>query len=373
VPDVACVVLREIALRLREPFRIASGVTDLRRVLLVELRGHDGESGWAECVAGESPNYSAETIDTAWLAITQWVAPLLLTQPWPLATQFDAHVRVAFKGHRMAKAAVEMALWDLAARHHDTSLARLLGGNRPRVETGISIGMQANPDDLAARVQLAGREGYRRIKVKIRPGEDLAFVEAARAVCPPDLPLSVDANASYSFDDLDTLRRLDRLGLRMIEQPFGEDDLVRHARLQRELETDICLDESITSVERVEDMVALASGRIINIKPGRVGGHTESRAIHDRAAAHHIPVWCGGMLETGIGRAHNVALASLHNFSLPGDLSPSARYWDRDIVLPPWTMREGCLEVPEGPGIGVALDHDFIDDLTQRTITMDRA
>jgi O-succinylbenzoate synthase len=369
--EIVRVDLREIGLQLREPFRISSGVTHARRIVLAEVHDADGTIGWGECVAGETPQYSAETVDTAWLAITTWIVPAVLgvefADPEAAARTIEARGR----GHRMAKATIEQAIWDLHARRRGVSLSALLGGSRSRVATGISLGIQASPDALAAKVDEAVRAGYRRIKIKIRPGADTAFLEAAREACPSTIPLSVDANAAYTMDDLETLRALDGFGLLLIEQPLDTEDLVRHAELQRHLRTPICLDESITSRARAEDMATLGSGRIINIKPGRVGGHAASRAIHDVAAARGIPVWCGGMLESGIGRAHNVALASLANFTLPGDLSPSARYWDRDVVRPAWTMEDGHLHVPTAPGIGVDVDRDFLEQITQRTTSLD--
>jgi O-succinylbenzoate synthase len=243
-----------------------------------------------------------------------------------------------------------------------------LGGTRERIATGISIGIQPSPERLAEKALAAARQGYRKVKVKIMPGADVEYVAAARDAVGPGVPLMADANSAYTPADADRLARLDAFDLTMIEQPLGQDDLLRHAALQRRLRTPICLDESILDVDRAEDMIALGSGRIVNIKPGRVGGFAQSRAIHDLCMRHGIPVWCGGMLESGIGRAHNVALASLPNFSLPGDLSPSARYWARDVVAPEWTMdADGMVAVPlDAPGIGVEVDEGFLDDITVR-------
>jgi O-succinylbenzoate synthase len=363
---VARVTLREITLPLREPFRISSGVVHERRILLVRLEDADGAVAWGECVAGEAPNYSPETVDTCRHAIRTWLAPLLLgsplADPAAVAPRFDAAVR----GHRMAKAALEMPTWALAAARLHTSLATRIGGTRSRIDVGISLGIQPTPDALAAKAAAARATGYHRIKVKIAPGADLEYVAAARAALGPQVALSVDANAAYELRDAEHLARLDAHGLVMIEQPLEAEDLRRHAELQRRLATPICLDESITGPARAEDAIALGSARIVNIKPGRVGGFAAARAIHDVCAAHDVPVWCGGMLESGIGRAYNVALASLPNFSLPGDLSPSARYWERDIVQPEWTMDgDGTVVVPrDRPGIGVAVDEDRVDDLT---------
>ncbi len=361
------IVLREIRLPLKEPFRISSGLTTERRVCLLELVDRSGAVGWSECVAGELPNYSAETIDTAWHAIREWVAPRVLGRTFDGPEAVHGVLAEDFRGHLMAKAAVEMGCWDVAARLAGLSLARMLGGARERIEVGISIGIQAGHAALVERARKALAEGYRKIKMKIRPGADVAFVRAVREALGPGAPLMADANSAYALADADHLRELDAFGLVMIEQPLGQDDLVQHAELQRVLATPICLDECITGVDRAGDMIALGSGRIVNIKPGRVGGFTASRAIHDLCLKHGIPVWCGGMLESGIGRAHNVALASLPGFTIPGDLSPSARYWTRDVVEPEWTMDEGMVRVPrDRPGIGVEVDAKRIESLTVR-------
>ena len=362
------IVLREVSLSLKEPFRISSGTITHRRICLLELQSADGVTGWSECVAGEQPNYSPETIDTAWHAMREWLIPRIIGITFPDPGQVFAALDRNVRGHLMAKAALEMGCWDVAARQAGVPLSRLLGGTRDRVPTGISIGIQHDPAALVSRAQQAVAQGYRKIKMKIEPGADLAFVGAVRAALGPDLDLMADANSAYVLDDAAHLKKLDAFHLIMIEQPLGREDLVRHAKLQRVLDTPICLDESITGVDRAADMIELGSGRIVNIKPGRVGGFTVSKAIHDLCAAHDVPVWCGGMFESGVGRAHNVALASLPNFSLPGDVSPSARYWERDLVTPEWTMDdEGMVRVPlDAPGIGVAVDLDRVDALTVR-------
>lgn len=369
------IVLREIRLPLKEPFRISSGVVSERRICLLELTDGDGVVGWSECVAGEQPNYSPETIDTAWHAIREWLAPRIVAQSLEHADRVSATLDANVRGHNMAKAAVEMGCWDVAARQRSVSLSRMLGGTRDRVATGISIGIQASPAALVQRAKAAYDQGYRKIKMKIQPGADVEYVGAVREALGPTVHLMCDANSAYTLADAVHLAELDAFGLIMIEQPLGRDDLVRHAELQRRLTTPLCLDESITDVDRAEDMIALKAGRIINIKPGRVGGFTPSKAIHDVCQRNAIPVWCGGMLESGIGRGHNVALASLPNFTLPGDLSPSARYWARDIVTPEWTMdADGMVHVPlDKPGIGVAVNMDRVDDLTVRSDLLGRA
>ncbi|MBX3174090.1 MAG: o-succinylbenzoate synthase [Gemmatimonadaceae bacterium] len=363
------IVLREIHLPLREPFRISSGEMRERRILLLELFDRDGASTWSECVVDDAPNYSSETLDTAWPTIVRWLAPRLLGKSVESHTKVDALLATDVRGHNMAKAALEMGCWALAAVQAGLPLARLLGGTRSRIATGISIGIQPDVRTLIAKATAARDAGYRKIKLKIAPRHDVEWVAAVRLALGDDAHLMADANNAYTLDDADRLAALDPLNLMMIEQPLAYDDLVRHAELQRRIRTPLCLDESITSLERAQDMVTLGAGRIVNIKPGRVGGFAQSLAIHDFCEQANVPVWCGGMLESGIGRAYNVALASLPNFSLPGDLSPSARYWTQDVVTPEWTMdAEGMVAVPsEAPGIGITVDRERIASLTVRT------
>ena len=365
------VTLREIQLPLKEPFAISSGVVATRRILLAELTDQEGVTAWSECAAGATPNYSPETIDTAWLAIREWIVPRVLGCPFAHPREVHPALDRDFRGHQMAKATLEMGVWGLAAERQGVSLAKLLGAARDRIAVGISLGIQPSPAELVERARQALASGYRKIKIKIKPGADVEFVAAARRALGPDAPLMADANNAYTLDDADHLARCDEFGLLMLEQPLAWDDLVRHATLQQRLRTPICLDESITGVERAEDMIALGAGRVVNIKPGRVGGLAPSLAIHDLCARHQVPVWCGGMLESGVGRAYNVALASLPNFSIAGDISPSARYWERDIVTPEWTMdREGTMAVPlDRPGTGVTVDRNRVDDLTVRSET----
>jgi O-succinylbenzoate synthase len=366
------VALREIRLPLKEPFRISSGEVKERRILLVELKPADGERVWAECVASERPNYSSETIDTARIALRDYVAPRVLGTPFDGPGPVHSLLEKDVRGHRMAKAAVEMGIWAIAAERNGVSLTRQLRGERSRIPVGISLGIQTSPDALVAKAATSASAGYRKIKLKIEPGADIEYVAAVRAAL-PNAPLMVDANNAYTLADADHLARLDDFELIMIEQPLEHEDVVRHAALQRRLRTPLCLDESITSVNRAEDMIELGSGRIINIKPGRVGGFTESMAIHDLCVRHRVPVWCGGMLETGIGRAYNVALATLPGFTIAGDISPSARYWERDVVTPAWTLdADGMMPVPiDRPGIGVDVDEDWIEDLTMMRETID--
>lgn len=366
------IVLREIRLPLREPFQISSGVEDERRILLLELTAADGVTEWSECVASAHPNYSPETIDTCWLAIREWAAPRVLGRRFENAREVGRALEVDFRGHEMAKAALEMGWWGLEALRRGVSLTELLGGSRQRIATGISLGIQASPAALVEKVRDAVAAGYRRAKIKIKPGSDLDCLRSVRDALGPEPDLMADANSAYTLADVDHLAALDDLDLMMIEQPLAWDDLRRHAELQQRLRTPICLDESITGLDRAEDMLALGAGRIVNIKSGRVGGLTAARAIHDLCHDQGIPAWCGGMLESGVGRAYNVALASLPGFTLPGDVSPSARYWERDVVTPEWTMdEEGRVEVPwSKPGIGVEVDRDRVVHLTVRTETV---
>ena len=366
------ITLREIHLPLKEPFVISSGAVTTRRILLAELRDQEGAVAWSECPAGAAPNYSPETIDTAWLAITAWVAPRLLGRAIAHPREVHPILEQDFRGHWMAKATLEMGAWGLAAESAGISLARFISGTRERIEVGISLGIEATPAALVAKARQALAQAYHKVKIKIKPGSDVDYVRAAREALGPAAPLMVDANNAYTLDDSDRLVQLDQFGLLMIEQPLAWDDLVRHAALQRRLATPICLDESITGVERAQDMITLGAGRIVNIKPGRVGGFTAALAIHDLCARHGVPVWCGGMLESGVGRAYNVALASLPNFTIPGDISPSARYWKRDVVTPEWAMDgAGTIHVPrDRPGLGVTVDINRVDDLTVRHETL---
>lgn len=367
--------LREIRLPLVEPFRSAGGTVDARRIVLLELADADGHIAWSECVAQEHPTYSPDTVDSCWLALTRWIAPLALGATYASPAALHAALARTVRGHHMARAAVEMGAWVIEAERRGiglaTALAQAAGAEpRTRVGTGIAIGLQATPELLVARAAAARAEGYRRIRIKVEPGRDVAFVRAVREAL-PDAALGADGNCAYSLDDAEqfaALATLDSLGLVMLEQPLAHDDVVAHAALQRRLHTSICLDESITGDASVATMLALGAGRMVNLKPGRVGGFTESLAIHWRCASRTMPLWCGGMLESGIGRAYNVALASLPGFTEPGDLSPSARYWSRDVVTPAWTMdASGGVRVPlDRPGLGVGVDVAFIDDCTVR-------
>jgi O-succinylbenzoate synthase len=355
--------LVEVPLRLREYFEISSGGRQDRRILLLTLEG-DGQIGWGECVAAEDPSYSAETTDTAWHVLTEFVLPRVVGRQ--VAGPEEVLAPVGWiRGHRMARAAVEMAAWDLSARLQGVSLSERLGGVREAVPVGVSIGLQERDELLHEKVAGYLAEGYARIKVKIKPGRDVEMLAGLRERF-PDARIMADANSAYRLADADRLRELDALDLMMIEQPLAYDDVWEHARLQERLETPVCLDESVKSVEGARLALELGACRIINIKPGRVGGHASSLRIHDLMAERGLPVWCGGMLESGVGRAHNVALASLAGFTLPGDISASRRYWDRDIVEPEFEVRDGTMAVPDGPGIGVEPDVERIGKLAVR-------
>jgi O-succinylbenzoate synthase len=356
--------LREIHLPLRERFEISSGFREDRRIVLLTLWS-DGQVGWGECVAAEDPSYSYETTDTAWMMLTSLIIPAVMGREVESAEDVIAPVSW-IRGHRMASAAVEMAAWDLEAKLRDVSLQSLLGGAGDRVPVGVSIGLQSSDDALLHKVEGHLERGYRKIKIKIKPGRDVEMLSSVRDRF-GDIPMMADANSAYRLADLSRLQELDDLGLLMIEQPLAFDDYLDHAELQSQLQTAICLDESVRSVDDARLALRLGSCRIVNIKPGRVGGHGSSRRIHDLCREAGVSVWCGGMLESGIGRAHNLALASLPGFTIPGDISESRRYWERDVVTPEFSMNDGMMTVPQGPGIGVDPDQDRIEALTVRT------
>jgi O-succinylbenzoate synthase len=365
VLEISRIELHEIVLRLRETFRLSSGTFRDRRILLLHLVSAEGAEAWSECVA------SGQTIDASWRALGERIVPRVLGRPLsgPEGIAPLLHREpVGREGGGPAVAAIEMGVWELVAELSGMALATLLGGTARRIPVGVSIGLQESPEALVDKVRGFLAQGYQRVKMKIQPGADLAYLRAVRDALGPQAPLTVDANSAYTLDDLPHLRALDDLGLLMIEQPLAENDLKSHAILQRELATPLCLDESITTLARAEEALALGSARIINIKPGRVGGFLPALAIHDLCLRYRVPVWCGGLLESGIGRAYNVALASLPNFTLPGDLSPSRRYWDRDLVDPEWTMDpSGWMQVPlTRPGLGVAVDTQQLARLSVR-------
>ena len=360
---VESVGMRLVRLPLKEAFETSFGRIQSRLIFLVTIEGN-GLTGWGEVVAAEEPRYSYETIGTAAHIMRDYLAPSLMAES--VTGLADLAARFAqFKGHNMAKAGLELAYMDLLARMQDKSLSDLVGGTRNRVRVGVSLGIQPSLPDLLERVDRYLALGYQRIKLKIMPGWDLGVVDEVRRRY-PDILLSVDANSAYTLKDLDHLKALDDFGLLMIEQPLDHDDLLDHAKLQAELKTPICLDESITSLRRAEHALELGSCRVINIKIGRVGGYSQALPIHDLAYERGIPVWCGGMLESGIGRAHNLALASLPGFTLAGDISASSRYFHRDLISPPVEVAaDGTAEVPRGQGLGFEVDLAYIERCTE--------
>jgi O-succinylbenzoate synthase len=360
-----CLELREITPPLKYPFETSFGRTTNRRILIVTAIDRSGNAGYGECVAMDGPYFNAETIDTAWIIIARHVAPLLASANVMAASEVNAAL-APIRGNRMAKGAVEAAIWDLEAKLAGVPLWKHIGGERPEIACGVSIGIQPSIDALLERVARELESGYQRIKIKIKPGFDVKLADAVRSKY-PDILFSVDANASYFLDrDLPTMKELDCCELLMIEQPLAPGDLLDHAKLQRQLKTALCLDESITCTADARHALELDACRIINIKLGRVGGFSEAREIQSVALRNGIPVWCGGMLETGIGRAHNIALSTLPGFTLPGDVSASARYWEEDIVDPAITVsRQGTIQAPMSPGIGF---HVNLARLQSRTV-----
>ncbi|HKY27104.1 MAG TPA: o-succinylbenzoate synthase [Pyrinomonadaceae bacterium] len=365
------VEMRLVRLPLNEPFETSFGSIDSRLIFLVRLEA-DGLCGWGEVVAAEAPRYSYETVGTACHMIRDFLAPALLSRP--LTNLRDLAARFApFRGHNMAKAGLELAYMDLLAKAEGQSLSQLIGGTLTHIPVGVSLGIQPTIDRLLERVDRYLRLGYQRIKLKIKPGWDVDVVREVRRQH-PEILLSVDANSAYTLEDERYLRALDDFGLLMIEQPLDHDDLIDHAKLQSALATPICLDESITGRRRAEHALALGSCRIINIKIGRVGGYSQALGIHDLCYSEGIPVWCGGMLESGIGRAHNIALASLPGFSLPGDISASSRYFKRDVITPEVFVDEnGTVKVPRAPGLGFGIDLDYLMSNTQTVERIERS
>src|ERR1700689_5171372 len=361
---IEAITLREIHMPLVHFFETSFGRTYSRRILL--LTAHcEGVNGWGECVAGEDPFYSSEWTESAWPTDEGYLAPDVLGRTLESARECAA-LFARVRGHRMAKAALENALWDAEAKQKQQPLWKFLGGSRAEIACGVSIGIQDSVEQLLEKIQIELAAGYRRIKVKVKPSWDVNVLEKIRSRW-ADITLSCDANSAYTLDQVEHLRSFDQFNLLMIEQPLWDDDIFYHARLQKELRTAICLDESIVSARNAAIAIETGACRIINIKVGRVGGFTEAKKIHDICHAQKIPVWCGGMLESGIGRAHNIALSTLENFSLPGDVSASKRYWKEDIIEPEVEVTpKGTIVVPTAPGIGYIPRIDRIESLTKR-------
>lgn len=362
---IETIVLREIRMRLKSPFETSFGTTQNRRILLVEVVA-DGATGWGEVTTSETPGYNPETTDTAWHIISDFIAPLLIGKNLKSASEFPdlvSHIR----GHEMAKGGVENALWDAEAKLAGVPLFRLLGGIKEEIACGVSLGIRENPESLVAKVEEELSSGYQRIKLKIKPSKDYEYVAAVRRRF-PNILLSVDANSAYRLDDAVGLAKLDDFGLLMMEQPLYWDDIYTHAKLQLLIKTPVCLDECIHHTRHAETAIELKACRIINIKVGRVGGHTEARKMQKACMERGVPVWCGGMLESGIGRAHNIAMSTLPGFTLPGDVSASRRYWDEDIIEPEVTVTaKGTIRTPTSAGIGYEVRHDHVEALTVRS------
>lgn len=366
---IDAITLREINMPLAHPFETSFGATTGRRILLVEIECEE-HSAWGECVAGEHPYFSDEMIDTAWHIVETELAPRLLKSEVSNGRDCPSLFEQV-RGHRMAKAALENAVWELDAIRQSIPLAKLLGGTRERIPCGVSIGIQSSLDKQMEKIETEVSAGYQRIKLKCKPGWDETVFERVRQRW-PDILLSCDANSAYRLEDADRIAGWDRFNLLMIEQPLWYDDFYFHRELQKRLKTAICLDECIRNRRDAQAALELGSGRILNIKVGRVGGFSEAIAIHDVAQSHDIPVWCGGMLETGIGRAHNIALSSLPNFKLPGDVSASSRYWSQDIIDPPVTVSAaGEIAVPwDKPGRGFEVDRERMEHTTVRRLRL---
>ena len=359
------VELREIRLPLVRFFETSFGRTTERRILLVRVTDADGAEGWGECTAGEGPFYCEEWTETAWAALRDYLGPLVLRREVASAADVFPLMK-AVRGNRMAKAALETACWELEARRAGVPLWRHLGGVRREIPCGVSIGIQDSVEELLDTI---GREldaGYQRIKIKIKPGWDVSVLERVRGRF-ADIQLMADANSAYTLADAPALRAMDEFGLTMIEQPLAYDDMLDHAELQRQLRTPVCLDESIRTPDDARKAIGLGACRVVNVKLGRVGGHAEAARTERVCRERNVPVWCGGMLESGVGRAHNIALATLAGFTLPGDVSASARYWAEDVIEPPVTVTPvGTIVAPEAPGLGFDIKRERIERLTVR-------
>lgn len=359
------VVLRQIKMPLVHFFETSFGRTYERHMVIVEVRS-EGLSGWGEVTAGENPFYNEEWTESAWRIVRDYAAPRLTGHR--LDSALGVNARTAhIRGHNMARGGLEAAVWDLEARRANAPLWKHVGGGaRREIPCGVSIGIQDSIAQLLDKIETELNAGYQRIKIKIKPGWDIEVMREVRKKF-PDILLMGDANSAYTLDDIGRLKALDEFNLMMLEQPLAHDEIIDHAELQAALKTPICLDECLRNAHQAEQAIRMKACQIINIKLGRVGGFGEAKRLHDVAQAHGIPVWCGGMLEAGIGRAHNVALASMANFTLPGDVSASKRYWKRDIIEP-WveTTAAGTIALRDEPGFGYAIDHDFLKSITVR-------
>jgi len=363
------IILHHLRMPLVAPFETSFGRTIERECIIVSIHS-EGQTGYGECVADRDPGYSYETTGTAWHIMKDFISPLLLGQDVTNADEFQFRVE-RIRGHHLAKAGVEMALWDLRGKLEDRPLREMLGGVRDRVQVGVSVGLQFSPEILVNTVEKYLEAGYGRIKIKIKPGRDVGDTVAVRNAF-PSIKLQVDANSAYTLATWETLKPLDLLSLLLIEQPLNEDDIWDHRRLQKELKTPVCLDESIITPRHARYAMEMEACKIINIKAGRVGGLSQAITIHDMCKEQGVPVWCGGMLETGLGRASNLALASLPGFSLPGDISASDRYYAEDITHERFLLNpDSTIDVPTGPGLGVTLDTGALKKFTLAELRLD--
>lgn len=356
------IVIRRMKMKLKAPFTTSFGTMENKDFLLLEAIDDQGTVGWGESVAFLAPWYNEETLQTNWHMLEDFLIPQILhqeiTHPDEVTKMFQT-----IKQNQMAKSTIEGAIWDIYAQKTNQPLARALGGEKEYIDVGISIGIQSSTSELVQQVETYVKDGFKRIKVKIKPGNDIEPLRALRERF-PDIPIMADANSAYRLEDIAVFQELDKLDLMMIEQPLAADDIIDHASLQKQITTPICLDESIHSLEDTRKAVEIGAAKIINIKTGRVGGLTEAKKIHDYCQTKDIPVWCGGMLEAGIGRAHNVALTALANFTMPGDTAGSNRYFEKDIITPEVVARNGTIEVPQTSGIGYDIDREAVQQYT---------
>lgn len=362
------VTIYTLKMRMKQPFETSFGTLQDKSILVLEVKDESGIVGWGEGVAFDVPWYTEETVKTSLHMLEDFLIPMVLHRdlqhPDEVSTLF-----ASIRRNNMAKSAIEGAIWDIYAQQTKQSLAKAIGGTQQKIDVGISIGIQSSIERLLDVIEGYLQEGYKRIKVKIKPGWDVEVIRAIRTRF-GNIPLMADANSAYTLEDLEVLKQLDAFGLMMIEQPLAHDDIVDHALLQKQLQTPICLDESITSFEDARRAIGLGSCQVINIKIGRVGGITEAKKIHDYCAEKNIPVWCGGMLEAGIGRAHNIALTSLSNFVMPGDTAASSRYWYEDIITPEVVVEDGIIQVSQNPGLGFVVKQSYIEQIAQRKIVI---
>ncbi len=360
--NITDITIRHLKMTMKDPFTTSFGTFQDKEFLLLEAKDKDGTIGWGESVAFHAPWYNEETLKTNWHMLEDFLIPLILNKEIQHPDEVN-EIFAPIRKNNMAKSTIEGAVWDIYAQQTNQSLAHALGGKKDKIEVGISIGIQNTIEELVDVVDGFLQEGYKRIKVKIKPGWDVDVIRTLREKF-PDTPIMADANSAYRLEDIEHLKQLDAFDLTMIEQPLASDDIIDHAQLQKELKTPICLDESIHSLEDARKAVELGSTKIINIKIGRVGGLTEAKKIHDYCEANGVPVWCGGMLESGIARTHNIALTTLSNFILPGDTAGSSRYWEKDIILPEVVAADGYINVPQTAGIGYEIDRAAVETFT---------